>query len=273
MNEVISTDEPIIVCGIPKSGTTMVGHLLSHHPDLLTNYDIDVSTMFLSWLRKTMKDHFFFAERNNDAIGFESQYWMNNEMREWHLLNMEYFRGMHISYRVGAPRWGSSSCFTYYSRELLWTWFPKATLLMVARDPRDHWCSFKHLHIVDCKDKESQWRRFVSLYKNLPARNEDPRMKFVEYHDVLRDPTIVFDILGLAAPENYLDGMEEIYYARTRGDVEYKPKRTWQEGDGNPMVQSRVGRWKRDLSEEEIQRCTEALPELCAYYDAVEKAL
>ena len=58
----LSTEEPIFVCGIPKSGTTMVGHLLSHHSDLQTNYDIDPASMFLRYVRDTMKDYFFFAE-------------------------------------------------------------------------------------------------------------------------------------------------------------------------------------------------------------------
>jgi len=258
-------ERPVFVCGVPKSGTTLVGQLLSNHSDLQTDFDIDPSIAFLKYVTSTMEDYFFFSEIPDTILAERDSYWKNNDHREWHLLNIEYFKRIHISYRAGAKRWGSSSCLTYLHRDILWKWFPEATFLMVMRDPRDQWCSFRHLHmregIPDCWDHFVKYRRF-----SIPPRDEDPRFKFIEYHEVVSNPTIVFDTLGLTVPENYLNGIRDVFIGRTKGnraDINNELR------SGNQMITSRVGRWKRDLSKEEIVKCSEAFPEECAYYDSL----
>jgi len=139
---------------------------------------------------------------------------------------------------------------------------------MVMRDPRDQWCSYKHLYITGVKNETEKWKRFVHEHKNtIPQRDEDPRIKFIEYHEVVHNPTMVFDILGLSTPENYLNNMEAVYIGRSNGDKVNSPAKELR--GGSPIVTSRVGRWKRDLSAEEIQRCLETFPTECEYYDNV----
>ena len=75
---------------------------------------------------------------------------------------------------------------------------------------------------------------------------------------------MVFDILGLSTPENYLNNMETVYLGRSNGDNAAAIKAMKETG---PMVTSRVGRWKRDLSAEEVTRCMKAFPKECEYYD------
>lgn len=247
----------------------MVGKLLSSHSSMQTDYDIDISMDFLKYAANSRQNYYyFFNEHMHSPMEKANRFWNDDDNREWHLLNLRYFEDLHQSYKAGAPRWGSSTCYTFIHRQLIWKWFPKATFLMVMRDPRDHWCSYKHLHIVgtDDTDESAKWDKFVCHHKGLlPSRHEDPRIKFIEYHEVVRDPTMVYDMFELSVPENYLDNMLQVYLVRSLGGSGYNPVRELQ--NTNPMVTSRVGRWKNELSDEELRRCTEAFPELCKYYD------
>ncbi len=261
----LSSERPIFVCGVPKSGTTLVGRLLANHTDCRTDYDIDPSIRFLRYVRDTMDDYFFFSEPENSPMAAANEYWIKDDFRTWHLMNIEYYQQFHKSYRTGAPRWGSSSCYSHYHRKILWKWFPEAIFLIVRRDPRDHWCSFKHLYV---NFEVDQWDWFVESRGRLPTVGEDERIQFVEYHEVVRDPTVIFDTLGLSVPENYLTGVRDVFLHRTRGSK----VADWigNVRSGEQLITSSIGRWKRDLSEEEIQRCVDTFPEECEYYDGLD---
>lgn len=259
----LSTEKPIFVCGVPKSGTTLVGQLLSNHPDVSIDYDVNATVPFLRYVQAMQSDFFFFSDIPTTPMGRQDAYWRKDGFRAWNLLNIEYFQGLHQSYsRHGVHRWGSSTCFSHVFRHTLWKWFPQAQFFVVMRDPRDHWCSFKYLHMPKYPDR---WNNFVRCVGELPGKGEDPRIKFVEYHEVVKNPTLVYDLLGLETPENYLDGVLEIFLGRTLG----REPKEWVDDlrEGKKLMTSRVGRWKRDLSEEEVQRCTEVFPETCEYYD------
>jgi len=259
--DILSAEEPIFVCGVPKSGTTMVGQILANNPDLQTDSDIVPALDFIRHVEKTYKDFFFFNEQPGTILGDMDKYWTDNDYREWHLLNLEYFKSIHYSYRMGARHWGSSSPLCYQHTSLLWKWFPKAVFLMVMRDPRDQWSSFKHLHMRKGADS---WKSFNYCHVTLPSRgNNHPQIKFVEYHEVVHNPTIVFDTLGLSVPENCTKGMRDIFLCRTHGNADMIDELR----RGTDMITSRIGRWKRDLNGDEIRRCTEAFPKECEYYD------
>jgi hypothetical protein len=262
----LSSEEPVFVCGVPKSGTTLVGQLLSNHPDFQTDFDIDPSIEFLKYVESTMNDFFFFSENSGTILGDRDKYWKDNDYAEWHLLNIKYFQGLHLSYRRGATRWGSSSCLTYLYRYMLWRWFPKATFLMVMRDPRDQWCSFRKLHMR--AGIPNAWDHFLNYRgSTIPYRVDTPRFKFIEYHEVVYNPTIVFDTLGLCVPENYLNGVRDIFIGRTKGNQQ---EMTVELRSGQDMITSRIGRWKRDLNTDEIAKCLQAFPAECAYYDSLD---
>ena len=260
----LSTERPIFVCGVPKSGTTMVGQLLSNHADLQTDFDIDPSIAFLKYVKANMEDYFFFSEIPGTILADRDKYWKADDFREWHLLNIDYFQRLHLSYRAGATRWGSSSCSTYQHRDMIWNWFPEAIFLIVNRDPRDQWCSFKQLHMRE--GITNPWNHFVNFRRTVPVGESDPRLRFVEYHEVVDDPTIVFDILGLTVPENYLNGMRDVFIGRTKGNNQQGIEKDLQFGD---IITSRVGRWKRDLRMKEIVRCYKEFPNECSYYDTL----
>jgi len=261
----LSTEKPIFVCGVPKSGTTMVGRILANHPDLQTDFDVSPTVHFLKYVRDAMDNYWFFKERQNSPMAEDNSYWTDNNYKEWHSFNIEYFKTLHKSYRSGATRWGSSTCFTHQHRELLWKWFPEARFLMITRDPRDHWCSFRMLPTY-------HWDQFLYFKKEAASMNEmDSRFNYVEYHDVVRDPTILFGILGLSVPENYLNGVKRVFIDRSNGAQSDVPNWVYELQHGNGIISSRVGRWKRDLDKEELDRCTEAFPDECMYYDEMMK--
>ena len=259
----LSTEQPIFVCGLPKSGTTLVGQLLSNHPDIAIDYDIEAILHFLWYAKHTQEDFWFFAEPEHSIIDRSNEFWRANDWREWHLLNIDYFQKMHQGFRNGFPHWGNSTCFIYRHQDIIWSWFPRAKFAVVRRDPRDHWCSFKELYTPQHPDK---WEWFVKNHRKLPPEGNDPRSITIEYHEAVRNPESVFESLGFLAPEHYLNGTMEVYLARSHGSSRDE-RRLAVQNRNTSLVQSRVGRWKRELPPDEVRRCYETFPELCAYYD------
>ncbi len=257
----LSTERPIFVGGVAKSGTTLVGHLLSNHPTVDIDYDIGPSLHFLRYARDAANDHFFFSNENPPSPMWKrNQHWLKDDRREWHLLNMDYFQSMHRGYGR-AHRWGSSTCATYQHRKLLFKWYPNATFVIVKRDPRDLWCS--HRKLVN-PNIDNKWDDFIKTYSSLPTENEKG-IKVIEYHDVVTRPELVFTLFDLDIPQNYLSGVQEVFLARTLGS----DPRLWKSELGEGLIRSRIGKWQRELSPREIRMLELAFPEECEYYDKV----
>jgi len=249
-----SNERPIFVGGVPKSGTTLVGQLLSNHSSISIDFDIDPTIHFLKYVKNVRRDC------------FSNMCWGNNEFRVWDEMNVDYFHKLHQSWKNQICRWGSSTCYTYLYRDIVCGWFPMAQFIIVRRDPRDLWCSYKQQHNPYIPDPIDRWNYFVTRITNLPKPGNDKRIIQLEYHEVVRDPSIVFIALELDVPRNYTNGTRNVLFRRSLGLTSDEAIRAV---CGNSIITSRVGRWRRDLSEEEIRRCNEVFPELCDYYDNV----
>ena len=217
-------------------------------------------------------ENFFFLKAANNIHPLEEQivYWQDDNFRRFHEINKAYFTQMHLGWDSGL-RWGSSNSLMCYRYKLIWEWYPKAEWVFLQRDPRDNWASFRsHRHPYTEDGGESEhWRLFVARSKQVnkirDRLRDDPRVYCLQYHEVVNDPELVYRTLGITTPENYLDNGKEVLFDRSYGLTGPEAKEAMEK----PIITSRVGRWKRDLNEEEIARCRKEFPNICAYYDEV----
>jgi hypothetical protein len=263
--------KPLFVVGVPKSGTTLVANLIKNHPDFEIDFDNEAINQFMWYVQKTM-DNVFFLKAANNVPPLEKQivYWQDNDFHHFHELNKTYFTYLHLGWDSGR-RWGSTNNLMCFYYEIIWKWYPEAEWVLLQRDPRDNWASFRHhKHPYSENGEIDHWELFVSRYNRVhrirEALRNDPRVHLIQYHEVVNDPELVYRLLGISIPENYLESGKEVLFDRSYGLSldEIKEALT-----GNPIVTSRVGRWKRDLSKDEIDRCEKAFPEICNYYDEV----
>ncbi len=263
-------DRPLFISGMPKSGTTLVNNLLTNHPDFKIDYDNEAIQQFLTYVHATMKNFFFLKAANNvPPLHEQVVYWQENDFERYHELNKDYFTRMHMAWNSGL-RWGSSNSLQGVFHKLIWRWYPKAEYIFVQRDPRDNWSSFRsHEHPYSESGEWDHWDLFVHRYKKITSvmdrLRDDPRTYYLQYHEVVHDPMLVYRTLGIKPPENYLNNADKVLFDRSYGLTSPEAKEVLDK----KIITSRVGRWKRDLSPEEIQRCQQTFPELCAYYDEV----
>ena len=237
----------------------MVGRLLSNVPGVTIDYDIDASQHFLRYVKTAQENLYFFSSPEYTVMDRANEPWRRDDFAMWHRANIDYFQNLHHSFRSGTTHWGSSTCWTYLFRDIIWHWYPDAKIVFMHRDPRDQWASFKHLPMPPGKNS---FRYFKESMETIP---DDDRLIHLQYHEVVADPTIPFKRLGFELPQDYLDGMVEVFLGRTRGST----SEDWRDSLRDGIVQNRVGRWKRDLTSNEVALVTVAFPELCDYYDEV----
>jgi hypothetical protein len=220
-----------------------------------------------------MKNFFFLkAATIMPLLDGNIRYWHENDFENFHELNREYFTRMHQAWDKEV-RWGSSNNLQILYIDLIWRWYPKAEFIFLARDPRDNWSSFRsHLHPRSMSGEWDHWELFVDRFRRIRKimkdLRDDPRTYTVEYHEVVHNPLLVYEMLGIEPPENYLENADIVLLGRSYGLTTPEALQVVRD----KIITTRVGRWKRDLSEEEVRKCTEAFPEECAYYDGIDTA-
>ena len=271
------SDRPLFVTGINKSGTTLVGNLVNNHPDFEINFDNEAVLQFLTYARRLLGNYFFrhadvnvspsSNEETTPVLDSPIVRLRNNDNQLFHEMSAQYFTMLHMNLE-GGLRWGSSTPMQSAFSDLIWRWYPKAEFLLVRRDPRDVWASFKTLYDPSTHNEPvAHWRRFVvkmkSVFQHIEQLRTDSRVHVVEYHEVVQRPSIVYKTLGISTPDDYLYNTDTVLYQRSNGmrrDDFVAAKR-------NKVITTRVGRWRRDLTPLEIAQCFKEFPEMCDYYD------
>ena len=265
---------PLFIAGMPKSGTSLIGNLLNNHPDFDLDFDNEAVPQFLAYASDLPKNMFFLNDgRDSEYLRRHVGHWRDNDCANLHELNRAYFTRLHLGWNSGL-RWGSCNPYQVFHMELTWRWYPDAEFVIVQRDPRDIWASYRHhRHYAEGKSLDSenaaQWVQYVRLLQTVHDMcgrfGEDPRVHLVQYHHVVKDPELIYRLLGLEAPENYIENARTVLLGRSYGLSTDELKDVAVNGD--KILTSRVGRWKRDLTDEEISRVEGVFPMTCAFYD------
>jgi hypothetical protein len=171
----IRVGRPIFVVGCPRSGTTMLRHVLDSHPSISCGPE----TRFLWGLRGL-------EERNWSTLaGF------GMSIDEWHAKVRELFEAPHRHYAQiqGKTRWADKSPDYALMLEYVDALYPESQIIHIVRDPRDVIESWRHFYGTRSLRRAAQsWVRYVRAAHEFARTHLEHRAIEVRYEDIVRDP-------------------------------------------------------------------------------------
>ncbi|WP_215607695.1 sulfotransferase family protein [Leptothoe spongobia] len=254
------SERPIFVVGMPRSGTTLLTTMLSAHPHIA----ISPESHFLTYWIPTYRH---LKVENTDDF---QQFWqLLSQSKRFSYFDIDadktlatilakgspnpatIFAGWLETYaeRCHKPRWGEKTPLHYQHLEQLLTWFPKAQVIWMLRDPRAvtasllkmTWASnYTHIHA-------EQWYRSTQLYER--NWHSDPRIKLLRYEDLVQQPDQTLEGIFQFLGEDYPKGLLAQRSTQTMPIVN---REGWALSHLNqalqPVETTAIDRWKQQLS-------------------------
>ncbi len=282
------SENPIFICGHRKTGTTLMACLLDSHPELsviptdsgffYAYYPLceqmdwnssDKQLRLINYSIRPTKDMLVKECRVNEGIAKNKMHTMESAFNYFcfyggeDISTKEYLINLAMAYRNGI----SSS----HSRHKYWVekttsseiyvndikrWFPKAKFIHVVRDPRDNWASLKsgwgkkyNKHNDDIRRlMQSHLERGV-LGMRLAMENEDKyfcNYLVIKYEDLVNDTE---SQMRLIANKFHID-YDNCLLKPTVFGYDWKGNNFDKEWNG--ISEKSVGRWKKELNDEEV---------------------
>ncbi|MBX2865387.1 MAG: sulfotransferase [Leptolyngbyaceae cyanobacterium MAG.088] len=261
---VIANEHPIFIVGMPRSGTTLLTTILSAHPRIA----ISPETHFLTYWVPTYHNLDF-----SKATDFEAFWQVLSRSKRFSyfdidpdktlaailakgsLNNASIFAGWLETYaeRCQKPRWGEKTPLHYQHLDQLLTWFPKAQVLWMLRDPRAvaasllkmAWASnYVHIHA-------EQWNQSTRLYEE--HWQTDPRVKLIRYEDLIHQTDLILKEIFNFLNEDYLEGL---LAQRTVETIPIVNRQGWALSHLNqtlqPLEAKAIDKWKQELWPEHV---------------------
>jgi hypothetical protein len=272
-------DSPVFICGLPRTGTTLLLALLDGHPELVVNWG--ESGFFREFLRQGA--HLSGQERLEKAVEILLEPWEPSNVYyesflshvscqrvfELFLRRMSETDGEEADYLTAAVlaygeasgqlddqphRWVEKTPGNEHYARLVFRWWDDPKCIHMIRDPRAVYASFKRRALRKSKPVASVgaisyvWlRSILALERNLRSYGRE-RVLPLRYEDLVSDPEHemgrVADHLGVATHEALLIPTKGAGAVFWKGNA---VRRQYRE-----VSSAALGRWRQELSEGEI---------------------
>ena len=171
---------PIFVCGMPRSGTTLVEQIISSHSDVIGAGEVGYTNSAIA--RAIQVD----SDRVVPLAQIKQEQFQQIGADIWKFLTHHYPGGDHIT---------DKSIMTYKRMGLLKAAMPNCKFIVVRRDPRDNLLSiyrnrFKddtHLYAYDLSDLGASYKQFVRTIDFWREKMPEGFME-IQYEDLIDDP-------------------------------------------------------------------------------------
>ncbi len=260
------------VVGVGRSGTTLLRMMLDAHPDLAvpweTHFLRDVRRLGLEGandletFRSTVVEHASWADFHIDADVFERslkalpQFSCAEGLRTFYRLYTEKF---------GKSRWGDKTPPHDSLMKELSDLLPEARFIHLIRDGRDVALSYRGKWFGPGDDMKAQAAAWMSrIRRSRRLAQKVPHYLEIRYEDLVAEPekTLrqICEFIELPWSEQMLnyhmtaeERLQELVTRRTpQGKVlDHATRASVAELTKKPPQTSRIGRWRRDMSEEE----------------------
>jgi hypothetical protein len=260
----VSNDEPIIIGGCARSGTTLMRVILDSHPHIYCGPE---SYLFVSNRIKTKKAREKLSNRFDVSIKDINTFVASSQSLSEFVET--FFR--HVAETHGKKRWGEKTPTNVKRIDFIFRQFPKAKFIHMIRDGRDNVCSLRHhpsRKIVNGKviplDTNNpiekcieRWVEDVSLGRRYLG---DPRYFEVRYEDLVLDQRGTMESILEFLGEPWEDTLMNYYKVKgSSRNIEKFPQNI---EATRPVYTKAIGRWRSDLTEEEIKLFKEKAGEL-----------
>jgi hypothetical protein len=268
----VSKDDPVIIGGCARSGTTLMRVILDSHPHIYCGPE---SYLLVSNRIKTKEAREKLSSRFDVSINEIDTFVASS--RSLSEFIERFFR--HLAGVNGKKRWGEKTPTNIRRLDYIFRHFPNVKVIHMIRDGRDNVCSLRHhpsRKIVDGKviplDTDNpieecieRWVKDVSLGRRYLG---DPRYIEVRYEDLVMDQRGTLEsILGFLG-ESWDDTLMNHYNVKGSGrDIEKFPQNI---EATKPVYTKAIGRWRKELTGEEIKLFKEKAGELLKELEYVE---
>jgi len=259
-----SRQRPIVIGGCGRSGTSLLRVMLDNHPNIACGPE---SSLFVPMLPSPTNA--ILVDGVKDIVpgwvhDLRWLYGFTDQQAEWCWFGSccqahfaDRWLAVHTRTNQGKSRIAEKTPKNVQCLDWIWHHWPLARFIHVIRDGRDAVCSLRH-HPRWKYDEdgvklptgieysiEQCTIRWVSDVSAGLRHATDPRYIGVKYEDLVQRPkTVLKRVLGLVG-----EPWDDAVLAPGKWDARRDPQA---EGVDQPVFTSSIGRWRRDLSNVEI---------------------
>jgi len=223
-----SEKSPIFIIGSARSGTTLIGRMLSSHSNI---YIKNESTKILNAFK---------ANHSRDQITAI----LASEVKGYENLTID-----GILNEMGKKRWGfKDPASQYYLKDIVEK-FPEAKLIFIIRDARAVALSqtkakFGTANVYYAAEK---WKKEVDWQRKFATKNQEKSF-LVRYEDLILSPEEELSRICAFLGENYEPGMQQYY----ENEKYIDKKNVFNANTFKKLDPAIIDKWKRELSKKQI---------------------
>ncbi len=260
----MTSDRPIFIVGMPRSGTTLLRAMLCAH----SRITISPESHFLNyWLRQYQHldlreregfDEFwsaFSSSQRFSYFGVEPEGLRSRLLSTSDISFKHIFQSLLEAYaqRMDKPRWGEKTPIHHEHLDTLFDWFPNAQVIWTLRDPRATTASLMQ---VDWASRYAfvnaeWWHRSLQGFEQRWAK--DQRVFLLRYEALVQHPQATLQSLCHFLGEGFEPGMVQ---ARQEKDMPIVHTSGWArkhfQAALSPLHQEAVKKWQTELSSTQI---------------------
>jgi hypothetical protein len=276
----MKSKNPVFIIGNPRSGTTLLRLAVTSH----SNVCIPPEAGFLCWFSDVYGDwtQGDWANQNNTKNFLEAVA-TSKKFETWGLNTsdlldafkfappVDYSSACSILYneyrkrnKPSASIWGDKNNFYINHIELIKKLYPAARFIHILRDPRDVACSYIELSRLNSKsiyrpnlpndpvEIANQWLQNNSSASRSLSRLNKSQSLCIRYEDLTLEPQKTLNTICAFLGLEFEDSMLEFHLQNRINHLEPSETMDWKIRTLSPITSSQIGRYKVDLSSEQI---------------------
>ncbi len=268
---------PIILCGYPKSGTTLLLSLLDSHKELLTfPEELEFFQKILTIRKRSDKIYFMLSETGvrtpslgkvNYPSGKRDYSTIDGEAYMGSLKRMLYgsksSKDLFLSVYKNWKKYVSveTDAMKYFVEktpgnelfiDLIKKWFPNSIFIYIVRDPRDNYLTYRKKTQLPIKKFIYSWKLSTDIGLKMAMENHI----LIRYEDLVHNPKNIMNEICVKLQIAFNDTL----LTPTRNGVVWDGNSMFGDNKGKIHV-SATGRYKEHLSTDEIKLIEEYLYE------------
>lgn len=260
---VISSQSPIFIGGLFKSGTTLLRAMLGQHSSLASGSETYWFDLDLNYIKSNVSDEsvgHWSVERWRKFYGLEKDItdkMIAKSRSATELLNM--FMGYYTR-STGKRRWVEKTPGNILHLERIYSTWPEAKVIHIIRDPRDVFASLKQAKKWDTVEVFADlWCQYLGAAEKYKEKSKLDNQRYFEirYEDLVFRPKIlmkkVLHFIGEKWEEivSEFNGKEDEFHKVL--ELTGKSSTTL-DRLRKPLTQKRVGIWNQIVSQDEINQ-------------------
>ncbi|MDX1695856.1 MAG: sulfotransferase [Ketobacteraceae bacterium] len=223
---------PVFICGLPRSGTTLLEQILSSHPEVVAGGEINALPLATAQCLRAARVDKPFPEWAKDL-----------KPADWEMIGRQYYH--HTRHLQGGARFTDKNLQNYKAIGLIHLALPEAKIIYCRRDPMDNlWGCYRQLfgegqhYTYNQTELAQTWKAAESALRHWKQYLGD-QIFLLDYEDLIADQQGTTEKLlafvGLGWDAACLNFHENPRAVATISSVQVR----------KPLSGARVGQWKK----------------------------